>query len=151
MTTIVLPEDTNRYGSIFGGRVMEWLDKTAAVAAVRHCRMNVVTASLDHLDFLNPIHLGDIVHVLATVNFANRSSMEVGVKVLAEDPPTGNLRHTCTAYVTMVGLDDNGSPAPVPELVPESDEERRRFEAAVERRRLRMAHRKRGRDRSAGD
>jgi acyl-CoA hydrolase len=151
MTTIVMPEDTNRYGSIFGGRVMEWIDKAAAVAALRHSRMNIVTASLDHLDFLNPIQLGDIVRLLAAVNFTHRSSMEVGVKVLAEDPHTGHSRHTCSAYVTMVGLDDRGASAPVPALTPETGEERRRFEEAGERRRHRLAHRHRARRRPDAD
>ncbi|MBI4160987.1 MAG: acyl-CoA thioesterase [Acidobacteria bacterium] len=143
MTTIVMPEDTNRYGTIFGGRVMEWIDKAAAVAALRHSRRNVVTASVDHLDFLHPIRLGDIVRLLAAVNFVHRSSMEVGVKVLAEHPRTGKLLHACSAYVTLVGLDDRGRPCPVPPLVPGSIEERRRHRDGARRRRLRLAHRRR--------
>ena len=143
MTTIVMPEDTNRYGSTFGGRVMEWIDKVAAVAALRHCRANVVTASVDHLDFLHPIALGDIVRLFASVNYVHRSSMEIGVKVVAEDPRSGALRHTCSAYVTMVGLDDHGRPSPVPPLAPETADENRRHRDAEDRRRLRLEHRAR--------
>jgi acyl-CoA hydrolase len=143
MTTIVMPEDTNRYGSIFGGRVMEWIDKAAAVAALRHCRAAVVTAAVDHLDFLHPISLGDIVRMLASVNYVHRSSMEIGVKVLAEDPRSGKQRHTCSAYLTMVGLDDDGRPAAVPPLAPETADEIRRQGDGGERRRLRLEHRAR--------
>ncbi len=142
MTTIVMPEDTNKFGSIFGGRVMEWIDKAAAVSALRHCRMNVVTASVDHLDFLFPIHLGDIVHLHASVNYVHRSSMEIGVQVLSEDPKTGRLRHTCSAYLTMVGLDDRGRPGCVPQLIPKTREDCRRQKEGERRRRSRIAFRR---------
>jgi acyl-CoA hydrolase len=137
MTEIVNPEDTNPLGTIFGGRVMALMDKAAAVASMRHCRGTTVTASVDRVDFISPIHLGDIVILLASVNQTFRTSMEVGVKVLSEDPRTGEHHHTCTAYLTFVALDESGHPAPVPPLKLETDEQRRRAGDAEERRRRR--------------
>jgi acyl-CoA hydrolase len=138
MTEIVNPEDTNPIGTIFGGRVMALMDKAAAVASMRHCRSVTVTASVDRVDFHNPIHLGDIVILLASVNQTFRTSMEVGVKVLSEEPKTGVRLHTCTAYLTFVALDDEGHPAPVPPILPETDDHRRRAKQATERRCRRM-------------
>ncbi|MFQ5768123.1 MAG: acyl-CoA thioesterase, partial [Acidobacteriota bacterium] len=140
MTTLVIPEDTNIYGNVFGGRVMELMDKAAAIASLRHCRTGVVTASLDSLDFIHPISLGNIITVLAQVNAAWRSSMEVGVKVFSEDALTGERVHTCTAYLTMVALSPDGRPArgTVPPLRPETREDRRRMEEAAKRRRQRL-------------
>jgi len=137
MTEIVNPEDTNPLGTIFGGRVMELIDKAAAVASMRHCRAITVTASVERIDFISPIRLGMIVMVLASVNRTFRTSMEVGVKVLAEDPRTGAVTHTCTAYATMVALDGNGAAQPVPPLRLRTAEERRRARDAGRRRRVR--------------
>jgi acyl-CoA hydrolase len=139
MTEIVNPEDTNPLGTIFGGRVMALMDKAAAVASMRHCRRITVTASVDRVDFHNPIHLGDIVILLASVNQTFRTSMEVGVKVLSEDPRSGRHLHTCTAYMTFVALDEDGRPVQIPPLSLETDGERRRARQAEERRRLRLA------------
>lgn len=141
MTEIVLPEDTNQYGSAWGGRVMALIDKAAAIAALRHCRINVVTASLDSLTFRAPVRLGHILRLRASVNAAFRTSMEVGVKVLSEDPLTGLQAHCCSAYVTMVALDATGRPTPVPGLVPAGPEGRRRQRDARRRRRARLARR----------
>ena len=141
MTTIVLPEDTNKFGNLFGGRLMEWIDKAAAVAALRHARMNVVTASLDSLDFLSPIGLGGIVRLVASVNMVHRTSMEVGVKVVFEDALSGKLEHTCTAYLTLIGMDSRGRPSPVPHLLLKTSEERRRNRDAGKRRELRLGRR----------
>lgn len=138
MTEIVNPEDTNPLGTIFGGRVMALIDKAAAVAAMRHCRRTVVTASVDRIDFHNPIQLGMIVTVLAAVNQTFRTSMEVGVKVLAENPLTGERLHTCTSYVTFVALDERRRPTDVPPLLLRTDDERRRAAAAEARRRARL-------------
>ena len=138
MTEIVNPEDTNPLGTIFGGRVMALIDKAAAVASMRHCRRTTVTASVDRIDFISPIRLGMIVILHASVNEAFRTSVEVGVKVLAEDPLTGDRRHACTSYATFVALDRDGRPTPVPPLSPSTGEEERRARDAQQRRRARL-------------
>ncbi len=143
MTEIVLPEDSNQLGHAWGGRVMALIDKAAAIAATRHCRTNVVTASVDSLTFRAPVKLGHILLLYATVNASFRTSMEVGVKVLSEDPLSGLRAHCCSAYVTMVALDALGRPTPVPGLRPGSPEERRRRREAERRRRARLATRSR--------
>jgi acyl-CoA hydrolase len=141
MTEIVLPSDTNALGTIFGGKIMSWIDIAGAIAAGRHARRVVVTASIDALHFLAPVRLGHVVHIRAMVNFASRTSMEVGVRVDSENPITGELTHTATAYTTFVALDDHGRPTPVPAVLPETPEEKRRFEEAKKRResRIRLA------------
>lgn len=138
MTELVLPSDTNALGSIFGGKVMSWIDIAAAIAAGRHARRVVVTASLDALNFLAPIKLGHYVHLRAQVNFAGRTSMEIGVRVESEDPLTGERTHTSTAYTTFVALDGNGRPAEVPPLALKTPDEKRRHEEAKKRRSARM-------------
>ena len=143
-TQIVMPNHTNgAAGVLFGGIVMQWIDVCAAVSAMRHAGGKVATASIDRLDFLSPIQLGDVVVMRSQVNFAGRTSMEVGCRVETEDPRTGTRRYTTKAYLTFVALDADGRPRPVPPLVPESDEEERRFRAAETRRfdRLRAAGR----------
>lgn len=141
MTEIVNPEDTNPIGTIFGGRVMALMDKAAAVASMRHCRRITVTASVDRVDFINPIRLGDIVILLASVNQTFRTSMEVGVKVFSEDPKSGRRQHTCTAYLTFVALGEDCRPAPVPGVILETGVERRRAREAKQRRSGRMPER----------
>lgn len=143
MTEIVLPEDTNQYGHAWGGRVMALIDKAAAIAAVRHCRTNVVTASLDSLTFRAPVRLGHILKLYASVNASFRTSMEVGVKVVSEDPLSGLQAHCCSAFVTMVALDALGKPTPVPDIIPAGREDRRRQRDAARRRRARLATRSR--------
>jgi acyl-CoA hydrolase len=141
MTEIVLPEDTNQYGHVWGGRVMTLIDKAAAIAAVRHSRTNVVTASVDSLTFRAPVKLGHILRLLSSVNATFNSSMEIGVKVISEDPLSGRQAHCCSAYVTMVALDAGGRPTPVPHLVPAGAEDRRRQRDAARRRRARLLQR----------
>jgi acyl-CoA hydrolase len=143
MTEIVMPEDTNQYGHAWGGRVMALIDKAAAIAAVRHCRMNVVTASVDSLTFRAPVKLGHFLKLHASVNAAFRTSMEVGVRVVSEDPLSGLQAHCCSAFVTMVALDDAGRPTPVPDILPADKEDRRRHREAARRRRARLAMRAR--------
>jgi acyl-CoA hydrolase len=138
MTEIVMPEDTNQYNHIWGGRVMALIDKAAAIAAIRHCRSNVVTASVDSLEFRAPVKLGHILRLYAAVNAAFGTSLEVGVKVVSEDPLTGRRAHCCTAYATMVSLDSDGRPVAVPRLLPGSPDERRRYRDARRRRRARL-------------
>lgn len=126
--TTVLPADTNAYGNIFGGHLVALIDKTASITASRHARRNVVTASIDRVDFLEPVRLGDIVSVLARLNHAGRTSMEIGVEVTSEDRLTGERRRACSAVLTFVAIDRNGKPAPVPPLELRDDAERQRFE-----------------------
>lgn len=139
---LMMPQDANNLGHVFGGVILGMMDKCAAIAAFRHSRSSVVTASIDRVDFREPIHLGDLVVMKASVNFVGRSSMEVGVRVEAEELLTGRRRHTNSCYLTFVAVDANGKPVEVPELRPETPDEVRRFEAARERRRRRLEERR---------
>ncbi len=147
---LIMPHDANILGHAFGGAIMAMVDKAAAVSAFRHARSACVTASIDRVDFREPIHVGDLVTCKASVNFAGNTSMEVGVRVEAEDLITGARRHTNTCYLTFVAIDRNGRPVPVALVQPESDDERRRYEAAQARRRRRLEEREDEAQRSAG-
>src|SRR3989440_6709234 len=136
---LMMPQDANNLGHIFGGVIMSMMDKCAAISAFRHCRAPVVTASIDRVDFREPIHLGDLVVMKSSVNFAGRTSMEVGVRVEAEELMTGRRRHTNSCYLTFVAVDRAGRPVEVPGLIPETADEMRRFQAAKERRARRPA------------
>lgn len=138
----VLPGDTNPLGSAFGGTVMGWIDLAGAVSAMRHARSIVVTASIDEVHFLEPVRLGDMVVLKACVNYTGRTSMEVGVRVEAENPVTGKRVHTSTAYLTFVAIDDQGHPRPIPPILPKTDEEKRRHRDACKRREHRLQVRK---------
>lgn len=142
MTQIVLPEHTNALGTIFGGQVAAWIDISAAISAQRFCRKQVVTVSIDELEFLHPIHRGHIAIFQAVVNAAWSTSMEVGVRVEGEDPLTGKRTHTASAWLTFVAVDEAGRPARVPRLHPETAEERARMERAHARRAHRLANRR---------
>ncbi len=131
LTDIVLPPDTNNHGTIFGGNVMAYIDRVASICAMRHARTRVVTASSDSLDFIAPIHLGEAIQVEGYVTYARKTSMEIYVKVEAENLLTGEKRLTATAYLTFVALDENGKPTPVPPVIPETDEEIYQYERAV--------------------
>ena len=144
MTEIVLPGDTNALGTIFGGKVMQWIDIAASVAGMRHSGGNVVTASIDALTFLTPIHLGEVVRLQAQVNFVGKTSMEIGVRVDAENPRTGSRRYTTKAYLTFVAIDADGKPRAIPPLAAETDEDRRRAADGEARRRARLALRPSG-------
>jgi acyl-CoA hydrolase len=134
MTEIVLPNDTNTLGNLLGGRLMHFIDLTGAMAAYRHSRSYIVTAAMDHIDFVRPVHLGDLVTLRSSVNRAFTSSMEVGVKVWAENTQTGITRHVASAYLVFVAIDQNSRPVRVPELVPETPDEQRRYADALLRR-----------------
>lgn len=138
---VMMPGHANNLGHVFGGVVLAMMDKTAAVAAIRHARASCVTASIDRVDFREPIHLGDLVVMKASVNYVGRTSMEIGIRVEAEDLQTGNRRHTNSCYMTFVAVDRNGRPIAVPDLTPESPDEIRRYQAAGERRRRRLEER----------
>ena len=146
MTEIVLPSHTNPLGTAFGGQVMAWIDICAGIAAQRHARQVVVTASMDDLHFKAPIYQGEFVVLKAQVNRSFHTSMEVGVRVEAENPITGERRHCSSAYLTFVALDIHGNRVPIPPLAPETDDEKRRYEEAAERRRYRLERRNMVRD-----
>jgi acyl-CoA hydrolase len=135
------PADANPAGFVHGGTVMKLCDEAAASAAIRHARLRVVTAAVDRMTFLEPVHVGELLTLSASVNAVWRTSMEVGVRVCAEDPLTGEVRHTNSAYVTIVAVDDAGHPASVPSLVSETAEELRREREAQVRRANRLAER----------
>ena len=141
MTELVLPGDANALGTIFGGKVMQWIDVAASVCGMRHSGGNVVTASIDGLQFLTPIHVGEIVTLRASVNFVGRTSMEIGVRVDAENSRTAERRYTTKAYLTFVAVGTDGRPRPIPPLALESEEERRRHEDARARRQGRLGSR----------
>ena len=136
-TEIVLPNDTNMLGHLLGGRLMHFIDLTGAMAAYRHARTNVVTASMDHIDFIQPVHLGDLVTLKASVNRAFTTSMEVGVKVWAENTRTGAVSHVASAYLVFVAVDEHGRLQKVPQLKPETPDEVRRYDDALRRRQYR--------------
>jgi len=137
MTELMMPSMANNRGNVFGGVILSLVDKAGAVSAVRHAGGPCVTVSVDRIDFREPIHVGELVTARASVNFVGKTSMEVGVRVEAEDVPSGTRRHTNSCYLTFVAIDEQGRPRPVPPIVAETDEEQRRHEAAKTRRRLR--------------
>jgi acyl-CoA hydrolase len=139
VTHLVMPGDANVLGSAFGGKVMEWTDLAASMAAMRHARLPVVTASIDRLSFLAPVRIGQMAILRAQVNAVFGTSMEVGVEVLTEDPRTGERKKCCNAYLTFVALDPQGLPTAVPPVLAETDEERRREREAGVRREARLA------------
>jgi len=137
MAEIVLPNDTNPLGALLGGRLMHWIDMAGALAAHRHCRDYVVTAAIDHLDFVVPVHVGDLVVLRSSVNRVFRTSMEVGVKVWVENYIADQCQHVSSAYLTFVAVDAGGRHLSVPPVVPESEEQQRRYEDAGRRRDIR--------------
>lgn len=136
-----LPNDANTLGNVLGGKVMHLVDIAAALAAVRHSRCSVVTASVDHMSFLHPIHIGQLIVLRSSVNRVFRTSMEVGVRVEVENLVTGDKQHTASAYLTFVALDKSGSRLAIPPVIPETGDEKRRYEEAEERRAYRLAMR----------
>ena len=140
---IALPNDANPLGNLLGGRVMHLVDLAAAIAAARHSRNAVVTASVDHMTFLHPVHIGELVILRSSVNRVFRTSMEVGVKVWVENLSTGIIRHTSSAYLTFVALDAKHNRIPIPPVIPEMPDEKRRYEEAGLRREYRLAQKAR--------
>jgi uncharacterized protein (TIGR00369 family) len=139
MAQLMNPQDANPAGNVHGGVIMKLIDNAAGCAAVRHSRSNVVTASIDRMDFHNPVFVGDLVTLRASINFIGKTSMELGVRVEAENLITGKKRHTASAYLTFVALDSHGRPLPLSPLVVETDEEKRRNQEAKDRRKARLA------------
>ncbi|HKS07524.1 MAG TPA: acyl-CoA thioesterase [Gemmatimonadaceae bacterium] len=138
---LMMPHHANNLGHVFGGVVLSMMDKTAAVAALRHARKTVVTVSIDRVDFREPIRIGDLVVMKASVNYVGRTSMEVGVRVEAEDLLSGKRRHTNSCYLTFVAVDDRGRPVEAPTVKPETKLEKRRYVAAQARRQRRLDER----------
>ena len=145
MSQLVLPNDANPLGALLGGRLMHWIDLAGALAAHRHSRNYVVTASIDHLDFLVPVQVGDLIILQSSVNRAFHTSMEVGVKAWVENYIAATRQHVSSAYLTFVAVDREGRRLPVPEVIPESEQEKQRFEQAGRRRELRLAEMERKR------
>ena len=142
MAELMMPQHANIMGNVFGGVILALVDRVAAVCAIRHARRQCVTVSVDKVDFREPIHVGELITAFARVNFAGKTSMEVGVKIIAENVLTGEKRHTNSCYVTYVALDGNGRPTEVPPIVPVTADEKRRFERAAKRRAARVMDRR---------
>jgi acyl-CoA hydrolase len=140
MAEIVLPNDTNPLGALLGGRLMHWIDLAGAMAAHRHSRNYALTASIDHLDFLVPVHVGDLVILRSSVNRVFNTSMEVGVKVWVENFLQDECEHVSSAYLTFVAVDAGGRHISVPAIIPETEEQRRRYDEAGKRREIRREH-----------
>jgi acyl-CoA hydrolase len=143
ISEMALPNDANPLGNLIGGRVMHLVDIAGAIAASRHSRRPVVTASVDYMNFLHPIRIGQMVSLNSSVNRVFNTSMEVGVKVCVEDLITGEVKHTSTAYLTFVALGEDGKPMPVAQAIPQTEEEIRRWREAGQRREWRLTMRKR--------
>ena len=142
MAQLMTPEDANLAGNVHGGVIMKLIDNAAGTVAVRHARSNVVTASIDRLNFFSPVFIGNLLTLRASINYVGKTSMEVGVRVEAEDVLTGQVRHTASAYLTFVALDNNLKPMEIPGLILENDNERRRNHEAIARRQNRIIERK---------
>jgi acyl-CoA hydrolase len=140
MAEIVLPNDANPLGALLGGRLMHWIDIAGAMAAHRHSRNYVVTAAIDHMDFWVPVHVGDLVILRSSVNRVFRSSMEVGVKAWVENYILDDCKHVSSAYLTFVAVDAGGRRIQVPAVIPETDDQRRRYDDAGKRRQMRREH-----------
>ncbi|MEM0167814.1 MAG: acyl-CoA thioesterase [Thermoplasmatales archaeon] len=144
ISRVMLPPDANVAGNVFGGTILKMIDEISGIVATKHCRRNCVTANIDHIDFVYPVHIGDLVELRGRLNFVGNSSMEVGVEVFAENLETGDINFTGRALVTLVALDDSGKPVPVPRLKLENDEDRKLFNEGLKRyeerkQRLKMA------------
>jgi len=140
---LMLPTDSNPAGYVHGGSIVRYVDEIAGVVAFRHCRTNVVTASIDSMSFLAPVHIGNLLIVKALINYVGRTSIEVGARVEAEDLLKGVTTHTGSCYLTFVALDQDGKPTPAPPVIPVTKEEKRRYREAQERRAIRLAMRNR--------
>ena len=135
---VMQPQDANPSGNVHGGNIMKLIDNAAYVAASRHAMRNTVTASIDRMNFYSPVFVGDMLTLKASLNMASRTSMEIGVRVEAENFISGHVRHTASAYLTFVALDDEGKPAPIPSLILETEEDKRRNKEAMQRRKSRL-------------
>src|SRR5256886_9003409 len=138
LSSQMMPVDANPMGNVHGGTILKLVDVAAGVTALRHARTVVVTASIDRMDFYHPVYVGNLLNLKASVNYAGTTSMEVGVRIEAEDLKTGRITHTGSCYLTYVALDETGTPTEAPDVVPETIEEKRRWEAGKKRREERL-------------
>jgi acyl-CoA hydrolase len=136
---LMMPTDGNIMGNVFGGSIMKYVDEVAAIVAFRHTKRNCVTASIDRMNFLAPVYVGNILILKAAINYVGRTSMEIGVRIEAQNPLTGEVVHTGSCYLTYVALDEKGKPTPVPKIIPETEEEKRRYREGLTRRKMREA------------
>lgn len=143
MAQMMIPQDANPAGNVHGGVILKLIDEAAGVVAMRHSRANAVTASIDRMDFHTPVFVGNLLSVKASLNYAGKTSMEIGVRVEAENLLSGEIHHAASAYLTYVALDPDGKPQAVPSIILETDEERRRHREAGSRRLIRLAERRR--------
>jgi len=150
LAELALPSDANNWGFLLGGKLMHLVDICGALAAMKHARCPVVTASADSINFMHPVHMNQLITLHSSVNRVFKTSMEVGVRVIVEDVMTGESRHTTSAYLTFVAIDENGKPMPVAPVLPETEEEKRRYEEAGVRREYRLARRNRGKREASG-
>jgi acyl-CoA hydrolase len=134
----MMPTDANILGNVFGGAIMRYMDEVAAIVAWRHAGKNCVTASIDRMNFWKPVYVGNVLILRAAVNYVGETSMEIGVRIEAQDPASGKVTHTGSCYLTYVGIDENRRPVPLPKLRPTNAEEKRRYNEAITRRRLRQ-------------
>ncbi len=141
----MLPVDANPMGNVHGGTILKLVDLAAAVSALRHARATVVTASIDRMDFYHPVYVGNLVSLKASVNYTGKTSMEVGVRIEAEDLKSGVITHTGSSYLTYVAIDEDGKPVEIPDAVPETPEEKRRWREGKDRRaeRMKVLHQRR--------
>ena len=144
MHQLMLPEHANAYGNVHGGVIMKIVDEAGGICAMRHANRPCVTIAIDDMTFLSPVNVGELLSCRASVNYVGRTSIEVGVKVHAENPITGEITHTNSAYLVYVAIDDDGKPVPVPALETETDEEKRRWEQGRARQQLRVSRRRPG-------
>lgn len=135
---LMMPTDANILGNVFGGAIMRYMDEVAAIVAWRHAGKNCVTASIDRMNFWKPVYVGNVLILRAAVNYVGETSMEIGVRIEAQDPASGKVTHTGSCYLTYVGIDENRRPVPLPKLRPTNAEEKRRYNEAITRRRLRQ-------------
>jgi acyl-CoA hydrolase len=135
---LMMPQDANIQGNVYGGTIMKLMDEIAGVVAARHCRRNVVTASIDRMSFLKPVYIGNLLILKAAVNYVGKTSLEIGVRIEAEDLTSGQIVHTGSSYMTFVALNEQGHPTIVPEIIPVSPEEKRRYKEAKARRAQRL-------------
>ncbi|MDG6904797.1 MAG: acyl-CoA thioesterase [Nitrososphaerota archaeon] len=145
----MMPQDANPNGNVYGGTIMKYVDAVAAAVAVRHCRTNTVTASIDRMDFFKPVYIGDLLTMRASVNYTGKTSLEIGVRIESENLRTGEIAHTGSSYLTYVALDREGKPTLLPEIVPETEEEKRRYREAEERRKIRLLEARTASDKSS--
>jgi acyl-CoA hydrolase len=137
---LMMPTDANNVGNVFGGSIMKYVDEVASIVALRHARKNVVTASIDRMSFFAPVFIGNLLILKASVNYVGHTSMEIGVRIEAENILNGDVTHTSSCYMTYVAL-ENGRPSPIQPVIPVTDDEKRRFREAMARRKVRQAER----------